>query len=393
MEDKKNTELRFLLETTGEPIDGEVFTEGTCLASTNNGSLSVSNSEIINSKITFKGKHQGSPFEVEFDLSNSDIRNYSVMKLQISSKTLRQQKKYIWSYNKIYAIEKYLSKSERAKVSSLSDSLQGGSIKDSAWNILKWEDQNIDYNYQKRAKSNHQVQKPQETLKKRDGICTDYAVLTAGLLLEMDYQSIYLFDIDFKKSRNGHSAVGIELKGDYFILDQNPPVKNLESFYRYWKQQREKTIQRPNKIIKKATVFGISIEKGNTEAREIKELDADDFMAHKYEVREADLKKIRKTLTRSLTRDFPLKHDKKLANLDMKNQLPRKYRKGEYYSNVFYCWGGYYDPIFHSNYCDYIYESLFENRDLNKVLKKYEKFAITVNKESDDLKVKLNLVR
>ncbi|MEF8847479.1 MAG: transglutaminase-like domain-containing protein [Candidatus Paceibacterota bacterium] len=361
--------------------------------STNNGSLQVSNREIINSKITFKGKYQSSPFEVEFDLSDSDIRNYSVMRLRVSSKHLRQQRKYIWSYNKIYAIEEYLSRSERAKISKLSSSLQGGSLKDSAWNILKWEEQNIDYNYQKRAKSKHQVQKPGETIKKGDGICTDYAVLTAGLLLNMDYQPIYLFDIDYKSGGNGHSTVSIELKGDYYTIDQNPPVKNLGSFYQYWSQQREKTTQRPNKIIKKATVYGISVERGNTEASEVEELEAKDFRTNEHRVSESDLNRIRKTLANTLVKDFSLEHDMKLVNLDMKNQLPRKYRRGKYYSNLFYNWGGSYAPIFHNNYCDYIYESLFDGRDLNTILEKYKKFSFDVNKETDDLKVKLNLVR
>ena len=120
-----------------------------------------------------------------------------------------------------------------APVKHLSLPLKGNTTSDTAWNVLKWVEENVEYNNTKALVREREIQSPIETVNKRDGICTDYALLTASLLLNLDIKPVYLLDIKLYNDNKsgGHAAVAVKLNGDYFILDQHLPVMHIASNY------------------------------------------------------------------------------------------------------------------------------------------------------------------
>ncbi|WP_367884094.1 transglutaminase-like domain-containing protein [Thermococcus sp. JCM 11816] len=128
-------------------------------------------------------------------------------------------------------------------MSNLASQLKGESLQESAWNTLEWLHENIEYNYSKTslpapiiwtsngrisrvdAAPGVEIQTPYETIQRGAGVCRDYAILTAALLFEMNYSPVYVFSIEFENSPIGHAAVAIKINGgEYFILDQHPPL-------------------------------------------------------------------------------------------------------------------------------------------------------------------------
>jgi len=122
-----------------------------------------------------------------------------------------------------------------APVKHLSLPLKGNTTSDTAWNVLKWVEENVEYNNTKALipETEFQIQSPVETVNKGDGICSDYALITASLLLNLDINPVYILDIKLYKDNEsvGHAAVAVKLNGDYFILDQHLPVMHVASYY------------------------------------------------------------------------------------------------------------------------------------------------------------------
>jgi len=122
-----------------------------------------------------------------------------------------------------------------APVKHLSLPLKGNTTSDTAWNVLKWVEENIEYNNTKALipETEFQIQSPVETVNKGDGICSDYALLTASLLLNLDIKPVYVLDIRLymDNKSGGHAAVAVKMNGDYFILDQHLPVMRIASYY------------------------------------------------------------------------------------------------------------------------------------------------------------------
>ncbi len=122
-----------------------------------------------------------------------------------------------------------------APVKHLSIPLRGNTTSDTAWNVLKWVEENIEYNKTKALipETEFQIQSPVETINKGDGICSDYALLTASLLLNLDIKPVYILEIRLymDNESGGHAAVAVKLDGDYFILDQHLPVMQIASYY------------------------------------------------------------------------------------------------------------------------------------------------------------------
>ena len=120
-----------------------------------------------------------------------------------------------------------------APVKHLSFPLKGNTTSDTAWNVLKWVDENIEYNNTKALISETELQSPVETVNRGDGICSDYTLLTASLLLNLDIKPVYVLDIKIymDNKSGGHATVALKLNGDYFILDQHLPVMHIASYY------------------------------------------------------------------------------------------------------------------------------------------------------------------
>ena len=180
----------------------------------------------------------------------SEIKPIKPLPIVPSKPTPVDLREKLWRYELKKALEVALSSSELSKIEYLATELKGKDIRESAWNILLWEEDNIEYDYLKANVSppiiyytkdpyygvitNVEVvggtsdyyQTPYETIKKGKGVCRDYAILTAGLLLAMNYSLVYVLDINYINKITGHVATAIKIDDQYFILDQHPPVRD-----------------------------------------------------------------------------------------------------------------------------------------------------------------------
>ena len=196
-----------------------------------------------------------------------------------------------------------------APVEHFSLPLKGNTTSDTVWNVLKWVHENIEYNKTKALVREREIQSPIETVNKRDGICTDYALLTASLLLNLDIKTVYLLDIKLYNDNKsgGHAAVAVKLNGDYFILDQHLPLMHVASYY-YKKQYNCEEIQR----IDFYEISG-SCEKVNVKEKEsIYGYQLRDKLPH---VTEGDIKRIENIAAEIIKQKYPsLNEDTRLRN-------------------------------------------------------------------------------
>ncbi|RLC74543.1 MAG: calcium-binding protein [Chloroflexi bacterium] len=122
---------------------------------------------------------------------------------------------------------------------------------DRTWAILEWIDENIQYNhtkadlvdklvynwstlseYERELYDNlTKLQAANDTIYHKSGICGDYAILTAALLLESNISPVYMLDIDYKDKEIGHASVATKIDGEYFVLDQFLPPMPIGNYY------------------------------------------------------------------------------------------------------------------------------------------------------------------
>ena len=75
-----------------------------------------------------------------------EIKPIKPLQLTISPKpTPIDLREKLWRYELKYALEVALSSSELSKIEYLATELKGKDIRESAWNILLWEEDNIEY--------------------------------------------------------------------------------------------------------------------------------------------------------------------------------------------------------------------------------------------------------
>ncbi len=185
-----------------------------------------------------------------------------------------------------------------APVKHLSRPLKGNTTSDTAWNILKWVDEHIEYNDTKALISKTELQSPVETVNKGDGICSDYALLTASLLLNLDINPVYILNIKLYKDSEsgGHAAVAVELNGDYFILDQHLPVMHIASYY-YKNLYNCEEIQRID--IYEVTLSGEKVNVSKTES-----LYGYQLRDKLYQVTEMDIEDIEDSTAGIITQNY-----------------------------------------------------------------------------------------
>lgn len=161
---------------------------------------------------------------------------------------------YDWRYS--YDVEAFkagLSKLLRKEISPISKQfIKYNTTLDKAWAILEWIDENIQYNYTKAnlidelilnwntlSEYNRELydnltklQATNDTIYHyKSGICSDYAILTATLLLESNISPVYMLDINYKNKEIGHATVAIKIDGEYFVLDQILPPISIGDYY------------------------------------------------------------------------------------------------------------------------------------------------------------------
>jgi transglutaminase-like putative cysteine protease len=127
-----------------------------------------------------------------------------------------------------------LSKFYRSRVAWLARTLAGATDVEKVWNVLEWVDSNIEYDHGKASSSGARVFSPDETVQARRGVCADYALLTASLLLEAGVKEVYVLDIEVRSlgglMREGHVSVAVVISGETYVLDQHLPPLRLENY-------------------------------------------------------------------------------------------------------------------------------------------------------------------
>ncbi|MEM2617125.1 MAG: transglutaminase-like domain-containing protein [Thermofilaceae archaeon] len=161
-----------------------------------------------------------------------------VYELKIGTNPKRNWRKYFDNDT----IKSALSKFFRAEISHIASRLKGGSLEETVWNVLKWIYENIKYDYEKANKTDTYVYSPSETVKFSNGICTDYSLLTAALLLEAGVNEVYILElypsIPIICGSSGHATVAVVINGRTYVLDQVLPPLRYEEYLHYLSEQR-----------------------------------------------------------------------------------------------------------------------------------------------------------
>lgn len=309
----------------------------------------------------------------------------------------------LWRYVLERAIPCALSKRELAKIKPVAEQLKGDSLQQSAWNILEWEDEHIQYDREKaslpapeikmysngsfeivRGKDNT-IQTPYETIMKGKGVCTDYAILTAGLLLGMDYSPVYIFRMNFTGSDVGHATAVIKIEGWYFVLDQHPPVMDLGAYYQYWKEK--------GKTISNATIYEITLVNGSAKVENLGIVSGIEFLKQDYKFTDADAQAISGSLSSIILKNFPnLRLDEKLQSLSQ-GTLPESYSEGKVWTFKFEKFVQYYNPLFHEQLINYLYDSMASDPEVRADLEQYSAFWIEIKEDKENLKIMLNIAK
>lgn len=296
------------------------------------------------------------------------------------------------------ALECYLNNPEEIRtLGKLASHLKGQNLQKSAWNILEWEDGHIKYDWKKyHGVGPMTIQRPSETIQQGSGVCVDYAVLTAGLLLAMNYSPLYVFEIEFSNDPSGHAAAAIKINGEYFMLDQHPPILDLGSYYVDLKYYRKEAFNgtQPNLIISSAKVYEIRRKSDKVIVNLVETLTANDFKKQNYAFSQADLTKIVEDLKIRFLREFPnLKLDQGIANLDTSRYLPRGYSSGKSWEQEFPHFVEYYNPVFHNEFVDYFYSHITDDSQVVSDLRTYTRFWIKGKIENGAIKIILCLAK
>ncbi|AHF80632.1 transglutaminase-like domain-containing protein [Thermococcus paralvinellae] len=309
----------------------------------------------------------------------------------------------LWRYVLKRAIPCALSKEELAKIKPLAEQLKGDSLQQSAWNILEWEKEHIQYDWKKaslpapeikiysngsfeivRGKDNT-IQTPYETIMRGKGICTDYSILTAGLLLSINYSPLYIFSINFTNSDVGHAVAVIEIEGWYFVLDQHPPAMDLGAYYRYWKEK--------GKTISNATIYEIKLVNGSAEVENLGIVSGIEFLKQDYKFTNVDAQAISGSLSSIILKNFPnLRLDEKLQQL-FQGTLPKGYSEGKVWTFRFEKFVEYYNPLFHEQLINYLYDSIVSDSEVRADLGQYSAFWIEIREEGENLKIILDIAK
>jgi len=123
-----------------------------------------------------------------------------------------------------------LSRYYREKVKELASHFSSKSLEDVVWGVLAWIDENISYDESKAELEKPLISDPYETHLKGRGICTDYTLLTAALLLEAGLREVYVLDMSLEELDVDHTAVAVEIGGELYVLDQKLPPLLLANY-------------------------------------------------------------------------------------------------------------------------------------------------------------------
>ncbi len=308
------------------------------------------------------------------------------------NKSLKENCKLLWRYSFKCALEYALNYTNLEKVRFIAKKLEGNSVQQKVWNVLKWEDKNIKYNWSKATlqptvieyvgsrvkiiRKGIWYQTPEETIEKRSGICGDYAILTAALLIDMNVTP-YVAVVNFTSGLS-HAAVLVKIDGWFFVLDQHLPPMDLGTYYKDWLFYRTKFGCR--KIVS-LHIFRVIpgrvskvIDVGFVNASEMKKED--------YNISYRDLK----ALSNAVMLEFEkkgLNPDYNLKGLKPGSYLPAGYTSGKYWTFKFPHYADYYNPVFYKQYSKYFFSQIY--RDVKIDAESCNSVWVNCSKSGSDL--------
>ncbi|AMM53876.1 transglutaminase-like domain-containing protein [Pyrococcus kukulkanii] len=259
-------------------------------------------------------------------------------------------------------------------LANLSAKFKNESLEWTIWNILKWEEENLRYDD---FKNSSIILRPSEFLKIRKGVCTDYTVLTAGILLALNVTPIYVLVIHFSETPTLHSAVAVEI-GDYtFILDQKLPPHDLGS---YWE-----SFAYNGKVITFAEVYMLNTP-GNVSYMGIWGVDR--FRENDYTPTYYDAFKLSKETAKIFRRKTGL-----FPREELRVTIPPGFSEKKVWVFRFKMLRISYNPIFLQQYATMLAETIIGDSEVSKDLQTYKAFWTYAYWEGDDLVVKLFLAK
>lgn len=281
-----------------------------------------------------------------------------------------------WRYDFECALNATLSDEEIAKISDYALKLKGKDCVESAWNVLKWVEENIEYDKQKASLPKPVIlvkgrevevlnperfyQTPIETAKLRRGICGDFAIFTTAALLYNNCSALILH-LEFENEEIGHLS-SVVLLDQFYVLDQNLPPLDLGSYYKKWLKEGKK-------------IQNLSV----CEKTGCRKLELDNLPDYNFSFEDMEL--LRKILSERLGKS--IFEDQ---SLDLK-----KYRKSMIITVKFPDYADYYTPVFSSKISEMIAEKL--EKEIEKTNEKWNSFKITIQEIGNDIEIKLQLAK
>ncbi|MBA2863980.1 transglutaminase-like domain-containing protein [Methanococcus maripaludis] len=269
---------------------------------------------------------------------------------------------------------------------NFANSLKGDSLSESAYNILLWEESNIDYDYAKynQVNSNYDVElrSPYETYRDKKGICSEYALLTSAILLKQGYTP-YIFDMD-DKNGNGHAFCAVKIGNEFYAIDQITPVRdvvdNIQWFkinysmdlgdIRYYKFEK-------NKNTTEITENVIYCPEGTTIQKmpQLTTLDMDGNVVYDEETTKY-LAKLERFIVNNLLDEFPNLHeDYRLEDTLESNTLPYTYQDGVTWK---------VQVTSYPEFLNYVYREVMADEDIYEDLQDYESIYVHADMENGD---------
>ncbi len=283
----------------------------------------------------------------------------------------------LWRYDIECAMKHMFTPQELEKISGIAEKVRGKNCKETAWKTLEWVDENIKYDNEKAMlpppeivisplgvevrSGARQLQTPSETVLLGKGICGDYAILTAALMI-YNGCTVYIANVSFANDDEGHLAAVVKINGSYFFLDQHLPPLDTGSYYKKWMEDG-KTI---------VTVTLYSLNGSNTSLHDF----SNDYTMTKMDT------KILENLVGRILKKYGLENDMRLGET-----LPPGYKTGRIITYTLSHFADFYSPEFKNELAGYIVEQLAKSVSF----KSFRSYKVDIRKSGGDLEVKLYL--
>ncbi len=259
-------------------------------------------------------------------------------------------------------------------IKELSKKLKGKDSLETAYNILKWVDENIKYDDEKAKEiiegKNIKLRTPEEVLKDKKGICSEYSMFIDAILLNSNITPYYIV-IKYKNKNIDHAVAAIKYNNTYYILDQHLPLVDL---YHYIVSSHICN----NDTFKEIVIYRIN---KNLDKKFVKKI-----TKFKYINKNISLKNLKDSLIKMISKKYNIIF---VENLFKNNTI--KVKKGIIKEFIFYC----LYPKLGSKGLEYFDSKyLFEEitKEMNKELSVAKYFDLSVNVEKGkDIKITISL--